>query len=106
MLEKILPYVDKEVIRDAVVTTFYTGMRRGEVVQITWKDVNFQKDLITIGSDTFQTKTRKQRVVPMHPNVKALLLKKVKSKKIKVKNNSEDENGLNVVQLPDKNRYV
>lgn len=106
MLEKILPFIEKEAIRDAVATTFYSGMRRGEVVQITWKDVNLQKDLITIGSETFLSKTRKQRVVPMHPKVKALLMKKVKSKKIKVKSKEGDGNDVSVVQLPDKNRYV
>jgi len=106
MLEKILPFIEQEVIRDAIVTTFYSGMRRGEVVQITWKDVNFQKDLITIGSDTYQTKTRNQRIVPMHPKVKEIFLKIVNSKKIKVKNREGDGNEVSVVQLPDKNRYV
>ncbi len=98
MLEKILPFIEREVIRDAVVTTFYTGMRRGEVVQITWKDVNFQKDLISIGSDTFQTKTRKQRVVPMHPKVKEILLKKEKSKKINVKREEIDPSHFDYAQ--------
>lgn len=106
MLEKILPYMDKEVIRDAVVTTFYTGMRRGEVVQITWKDVNFQKDLITIGSDTFQTKTRKQRVVPIHPKVKEILLKQLKMNNEKLKIKPGELKDASVIQLPDKNRYV
>jgi integrase/recombinase XerC len=106
MLEKILLFIEKEVIRDAVVTTFYTGMRRGEVVQITWKDVNFQKSLITIGSETYQTKTRRQRVVPMHPKVKEILIKKFKNQNLKFKIKNGGSNGLNVLQLPDKNRYV
>lgn len=42
----------------------------------------------------------------MHPKVKELLLKKVKSKKIKVKNKKGDGNDVSVAQLPDKNRYV
>lgn len=106
LLEKIIVHIDIEVIRDIVITTFYTGTRRGEVVNITWNDVNLAKEIITIGSNTFETKTRKQRVVPMHPKVKELLMKKVKSKKIKVKNNSADGNDVRVVQLPDKNGYV
>jgi integrase len=106
MLEKILPFIEQEVIRDAVVTTFYTGMRRGEVVQITWKDVNLQKDLITIGSETFQSKSRRQRIVPLHPKVKEILLRKFKIQKSKFKINTGEGNELNVVQLPDRNRYV
>jgi integrase/recombinase XerC len=106
MLYGILPHIDKEIIRDVVITTFYTGARRGEVVNFTWQDVILSKDIITIGSDRFQTKSRRQRVVPIHPKVKELLMKKVKSKKIKVKNNSADGDDVSVVQLPDKNGYV
>lgn len=106
ILEKILPFIEREVIRDAIVTTFYTCMRRGEVVQITWKDVNFKKDLITIGSETFQTKTRNQRVVPMHPKVKDIMLRKLKIKNEKLKSKDTERNEINVIQLPDKNRYV
>ena len=106
MLEKVLPYIQNENIKDAIITTFYTGLRRGEVVQIRWKDINLQKDLITIGSDSFQTKTRKQRVVPMHPKVKEILLRNVKSQMSKVKRNDANGCEINLVQLPDKNRYV
>ena len=106
MLEKILPCIDKEVVRDVVVITFYTGMRRGEVVQITWQDVNLQKDVLTIGSEIFQTKTRKQRVIPIHPKVKEILLRKVKSQMSKVKRKDLEGNELNVVQLPNKKEYV
>ena len=48
LLEKIIEHIDKEVIRDIVITTFYTGTRRGEVVNITWNDVNLAKEIITI----------------------------------------------------------
>jgi integrase/recombinase XerD len=106
MLDKVLPFIEQEVIRDAVVTTFYTGMRRGEVVQITWKDVNLQKDLITIGSETFLSKTRKQRVIPIHPKVKEILLRKLKIKNEKFKMIEGEYSNVRVVQLPDKNRYV
>lgn len=106
MLYKILPFIENEVIRDMVAVTFYSGLRRGEVVNIIWQDVNLKKDLLTIGNENFKTKTRKQRVVPMHPKVKEIFLKKVKSKKIKVKNNEGDGNDVSLVQLPDKNRYV
>lgn len=77
MLYRILPHIEKEIIKDIVITTFYTGVRRGEAVNLTWQDVMLTKGIINIGSDTFQTKTRKQRVVPIHPKVKEILLKRL-----------------------------
>lgn len=106
MLEKILPFIENEVVRNIVVTTFYTATRRGEVVQITWQDVNLKKDVITIGSESFETKTRRQRIVPIHPKVKEILLKIIKSQKSNVKRKDLENNELNVVQLPNKKQYV
>jgi len=63
-------------VRDFVITAFYTGCRLGELVNLTWQDVNIKEGLLTIGSTSFQTKSRKQRVVPMHPKVKEVLMKR------------------------------
>lgn len=106
LLEKIIVHIDKEVIRDIVITTFYTGTRRGEVVNITWNDVNLAKEIITIGSNTFETKTRKQRIVPMHPKVKEILIKKFKNQKSKFKRKDAEGNETNVIQLPSKKEFV
>jgi site-specific recombinase XerD len=106
MLYKIMPFIENEVIRDMVAVTFYTGLRRGEVVNITWQDVNLKKDLLTIGNENFKTKTRKQRVIPIHPKVKEILLRNGKSQMSKVKRNEADGCEINLVQLPDKKRYV
>jgi integrase/recombinase XerC len=106
MLYTVLPHIEKEIIRDIVVTTFYTGARRGEVVNLTWQDVMLSKGIITIGSDVFQTKTRKQRVVPIHPKVKEVLLKQLKIKNEKLRINGIDSDGLNVIPLMSKKQFV
>ena len=76
LLEIILPNIDAKVVRDLVITAFYTGCRLGELVTLTWQDVNIKEGLLTIGSTGFQTKSRKQRIVPMHPKVKDILIKR------------------------------
>ena len=73
MLWEIIKYIKIEVVKDIVIIAFYTGMRLGEIINITWNDVNLKDKILTIGSNNFQTKTRKQRIVPMHPKVEEIL---------------------------------
>ncbi|MGD8305924.1 MAG: tyrosine-type recombinase/integrase [Ignavibacteria bacterium] len=82
-LEEIVTNIDSEDVRDAVVFAFYTGCRLGEIVTLTWQDVKLKDDLIIIGNKDFETKGRKQRVVPIHPKVKEILL--VRGKKLEIR---------------------
>jgi integrase/recombinase XerD len=82
LFEVILPNIEAEVVRDFVITAFYTGCRLGELVKLTWQDVNIKDEVITIGRDNYQTKSRKQRIVPMHTKVKEVLMER--SKKLEV----------------------
>lgn len=75
-LDEIVKHIDSEVVRDAVVTTFYTGCRLGEIVNLTWQDVKLNNDLLNIGNKDFETKGRKQRIVPIHQKVKQILTKR------------------------------
>ena len=51
--------IENETIRDMVVFGFYTGCRVGEIVNLTWNNVDISKRLITIGDKNFSTKGRK-----------------------------------------------
>jgi len=75
-LEDILKKISTEVVRDAVMTAFYSGCRLGEIVNLTWQDVKLNDDLLLIGNKDYETKGRKQRVVPLHPKVKQIIIKK------------------------------
>jgi integrase len=58
-----------------VVFAVMTGMRRGELLNLTWKDVDFERRLLTIHSgEGFRTKGGKRRSVPMSQAVYQLLL--------------------------------
>jgi len=51
----------------AIYIAAFTGMRRSEVVNLRWKDIDFANGLIIVGSDErFQTKTGKRRVLPIN----------------------------------------
>lgn len=76
-LKEILQCIESEIVKDVVVTAFYSGCRLGEIVNLTWQDVNLKDELLNIGNKTFETKTRKQRAIPMHTEVKEILIKRL-----------------------------
>ena len=49
----------------------YTGMRRSELVNLFWKDIDLERDIITVR----KSKNFQSRVIPIHPNLKRELLK-------------------------------
>lgn len=75
-LEEIVKQIDSEVVRDVVTTAFYSGCRLSELVNLTWQDVKLKDNLMLIGNKDFETKGRKQRVVPLHQRVKQILIKR------------------------------
>lgn len=85
-LEVLFKKVENEVVRDVIITAFYTGCRLGELINLRWQDVDLKNDLITIGNSEFDTKSRKQRVVPMHERVREVLSLKVKGKMLNREN--------------------
>jgi len=75
-LEEIITSTDNVIVSDVIITAFYTGCRLGELINFTWQDVNLKDNHLTIGNASYQTKSRKQRVVPLHPKVKEILIKR------------------------------
>ncbi len=76
MLIRIIKYITTNIVRDVVITAFYTGCRLGELVNLTWQDINIKDEVITIGNNNYQTKSRKNRIVPIHQKVKKILIKR------------------------------
>jgi integrase len=61
------------------VTALFTGMRLGELLALSWRDVSFDRDQILVRRSFSHgaltgTKSGKGRALPMHPRVKAALL--------------------------------
>ncbi len=61
-----------EKFRPFVVLALYTGMRRGEMLKLEWKHINFETGTITLTGDI--TKNRRPRVLPMVESVRSVLL--------------------------------
>ncbi|MCK9210317.1 MAG: site-specific integrase [Ignavibacteriaceae bacterium] len=53
------------VIKYIVRFSFLTGCRLSEVVNLQYSDINFTSKLVTVGSNSFVTKTREQRIIPI-----------------------------------------
>jgi len=52
-----------------------TGMRRSEIINLKWTNIDMDNDLINIKCDeTFKTKNKKNRIVPIAPQLKDELL--------------------------------
>jgi len=65
----------EQVLKDLFTTAFYTGMRQGELVNMQWNWINFENEVIQINcSDDFQTKSKKERIIPINDNLKSVLL--------------------------------
>lgn len=54
-------------VRDIVITAYYTGMRRGELFALQWKDIDFNACHIHVDKD--KSKSGKGRNIPMHSKV-------------------------------------
>lgn len=64
-LDSILDAMTNEILKDVVHYAFNSGSRRIEVLNLRWRNVDFNKKIITIGDEDFQTKSKIVRHVPM-----------------------------------------
>ena len=65
-----------------VATLIVTGMRIGELINLTWHDINFEQKRIHIQSkEDWTPKTYQIRTIPMHPVAFTILQKLPKDKK-------------------------
>lgn len=65
--KSVLTNIPCDEVRNIVTVAFHTGMRRGEVVALRWSSVDFENRMLTVrNTDTFTTKSKKQRVIPMN----------------------------------------
>jgi len=76
-LQLIIDNTKHEFLKDIFITGFYTGMRLGELLNMNWSWIDFNHNLITIKNSTgFTTKSKKERIIPIHQKVKEVLAKR------------------------------
>ncbi len=59
------------VLRDVVIVAMTTGARLGEILSLTWGDVDTKRRLLTLR----KTKSNRVRYVPIHPDLYAVLIR-------------------------------
>jgi integrase len=73
-LNKLLKYLEGSFLHDIVLFAAMTGMRRGEIVNLSWNDVDMERKVIVVrSSGSYQTKAGKSRTIPMNSTVLQLL---------------------------------
>jgi len=71
---ELLSSIEEGWLKEVILFAVLTGMRRGEILNLRWRDVEMSKKLISVQShSTFRTKNGKRRVVPMNEVVFNLL---------------------------------
>ncbi len=64
--QRLVSLVSEARLRELITVAVSAGLRRGELLNLAWKDVDFQNRLLYIHStDNFHTKGGKRRTVPM-----------------------------------------
>jgi integrase len=73
-LQCLLSVVRETWLRNVIVFSVATGMRRGEVIHLRWEDIDMVRKVMMVGnSGDFRTKSGKNRVVPISDTVFGLL---------------------------------
>ena len=76
-IDKIMKTIKENWLKDAVLFTLLTGLRRGEMVNLRWDDVDLNSKLIFIESHaSFRTKAGKRRAIPLNNTALVLLRKR------------------------------
>lgn len=72
--ETLLQSIKHKWLKEAVLFAVLTGLRRGEIVNLKWTDVDLQRRIIQIQSTpTFRTKQGRRRIVPLSETATYLL---------------------------------
>src|SRR5690606_15815771 len=73
-LNLILEKTKLPLMKDIFSTAFYTGLRQGEILNLRWNMIDFDKRMITLKqSDSFNTKSKRERVIPINETLLSIL---------------------------------
>lgn len=75
-LLQITNMIEADIVRDVCVFGFYTGLRLSEIINLKWKNVDLERNVLIVGDEDFETKGRNQRFVPVSSEVDKILEKR------------------------------
>jgi len=74
----ILNKTDNQLFKDIFTTAFFTGMRLGELLNMKYYWIDFNTKIITVkNSINFNTKNKRERIIPIHQKVSRILKKRI-----------------------------
>lgn len=74
---KLMSIISQQWLKELVLVAVSTGLRRGELLNLHWENIDFANRLIHVqSSGSFKTKAGKRRAVPMNETVFNLLFDK------------------------------
>jgi len=59
-------------LKNIIICALNTGMRKGEIISLTWSNVDFENNFLTI--DVTNSKSKKERKIPINSTLRKLLL--------------------------------
>lgn len=75
--QTLIDAIKEKWLKEIVVFATLTGLRRGEIVNLHWSDIDLQRKTITVqSSPTFKTKNGKKRIVPINETAVYILKSK------------------------------
>lgn len=83
-IQKIISMEPREDLQRIYLLAYYTGMRRAEIINLTWESVDMERKLIRVSNaNGFTTKSKKERIIPICEPLMIVLeeLKKLKNEK-------------------------
>ncbi|WKZ69168.1 MAG: tyrosine-type recombinase/integrase [Melioribacteraceae bacterium] len=70
---RILAHTNNVSMRNIFIMAYNTGLRLGELVNLTWSAINMVEKIIVVGNHNFTTKSKAARTIPMNSTVYYLL---------------------------------
>jgi site-specific recombinase XerD len=73
-LIEILNHTPSQLMKNIFTFAFYTGMRLSEILNIQWDWIDFNQNIIiSKNSNGYSTKSKKERIIPIHKKVNEVL---------------------------------
>ncbi len=89
-LSVISSHIKNPTVKEFIIFAFYTGMRLDEIINLRWKNIDFDSRVITVGDENFTTKGRMQRFIPICEEAMEALLR-MKNSECRVKNENQKD---------------
>lgn len=68
---------EDQLLKDIFTTAYFTGMRLNEILNMKWDWIDLTQNLITVkNSDDFKTKSKRERIIPIHQKLKVIFSQK------------------------------